>query len=196
MEEQTKIPVFKASLIYGAIIGVAMIVFNLLLYFTEQSLKTWAMIVSPVLYAGLLVMVLIMFRNEYGKGYAPFGRLVLLSLLVGVVASVFSAGYTVAIYEADDAYLQDVKYFAIDKIDKQYDKMDARFQERYSDDEYEMIEDRMMKTRKKSIKKIQEREPASFALLAIPNSIFMTVLIGLIAGIFIKKDNGPIIPKT
>jgi Zn-dependent protease with chaperone function len=196
MDEQTKIPVFKGALIYGLIVGLATIVFGLLLYFMDQSLETWAMIASPIIFLILIVGSLIMFKKEYGNGYAPYGKLVLVSLIVGIVASILTAIYSFAIYEMDDAYLQDTKYFAIEKIDEQFDKTDARLQERMSDSEYDTIESRLRQQRKRQINKIKDRTPASFALGGIFNTIFMAVLIGLIAGIFIKKKFVPVVPEA
>jgi cytochrome bd-type quinol oxidase subunit 2 len=191
MEEQAKVPVFKATLIYGIIVGLVTIVWALILYFIDQSLKTWAMIASPIIFVGMIVLALIMFRKEYGKGYARFGQLVLVSFLVGLFASILSAGYNFAIYEFDEGYLQDTKYYAIEQMDKQFEKMDARYQERLSDDQYDRVEEQMSQQRKKQVKRIQERSTMSLALSGIFGTVFMAVIIGLIAGIFIKKEPEP-----
>jgi len=104
MEDQEKVPVFKASLVYGAIVGLASIVLGLILYFLEQSLETWAMIASTALFVVLIVVSLVMFKKEYGKGFARFGRLVLVSFLVGLFASILSALFSFALFEMDKGY--------------------------------------------------------------------------------------------
>ena len=116
MEEQVKVPVFKASLIYGAIVGLAVIVLSLILYFIDQSLETWAMIASSIIFVGLLVGALILVRNEYGKGLITYGQVVLVGFLISLFASILSAGYTYAIYTMDESYFQDTKYAVIDKM--------------------------------------------------------------------------------
>lgn len=191
MEEQAKIPVFKASLIYGAIVGLATIVFSVLLYFIGQSLETWAMIASIILFVGLLVGALVLLRKEYGKGFISYGRVVLAGLLISLFASILSSGYSYAIYSMDESYFQDTKYAAIDKVVKQFDKMDARYQEKMSDEQYEMFEKEFEKQKKKQISKIKDRSAGSFAFSGIFNIVFMGVIIALIAGIFIKKVPKP-----
>lgn len=192
MEEQKKVPVFKASLIYGAIVGLASIVFGLILYFIGQSLETWAMIASTVLFVGLIVVSLIMYKKEYGQGFASFGRLVLVSFLVGLVASILSALFSFALFEMDEGYLQDTKYFAIEKMDKQMEKADARYQEKFSDDQYEIFEREMKKQRKKQVNKIENRSSFALAFGGMFSMVFLAVITGLIAGIFIKKEPKPI----
>ena len=191
MEKQEKVPVFKASLIYGAIVGLASIVFGLILYFIGQSLETWAMIASTVLFVGLIVVSLVMFKKEYGKGFASFGRLVLVSFLVGIVASILSAGFSFALFEMDEGYLQDTKYFAIEKMDKQMEKMDARYQEKLPDDQYDRVEKEMKKQRKKQVQKIEKRSAFALSFGSVFSMVFLSVIAGLIAGIFIKKDPVP-----
>lgn len=196
MEEQVKVPVFKGALIYGVIVGLALIVFSLLIYFVGQSLETWAMIAQPIIFLGLIVGSLIMFKKEYGKGFASFGRLVFVSFIVGTVTAILTAGFSYAIYELDEGYLQDTKYYAIDKVEKQFDKIDAKYQEKMSDEQYDKVEKEMRKQKKKAINKIQDRSGAKFALSGIFSSIFMAVIIGLIAGIFIKKEQEPSLPEA
>ncbi|MEX0983115.1 MAG: DUF4199 domain-containing protein [Bacteroidales bacterium] len=188
MEEKEKNPVFKASLIYGAIVGLASIVLTLIFYFIGLSLETWTMIVSIVIFIGLIIGSLMMYRKENGGGFASFGRLVFVSFIVGLVASVLSAAFNYALYEMDEGYLQDTKYYAIEKMDKQMEKMDARYQEKMSDDQYDMFEREMKKQRKKQEKKIEERSAFALSFGGIIGMVFIAVITGLIAGIFIKKN--------
>src|SRR6056297_575471 len=159
MEEQTNVPVFKGALTYGAIVGAVSIVIALIFYFIGQSLETWAAIASMVIFFLLIIGALIMFKKEYGKGYATYGQLVLVSFIVGLVAAIMSSLFTFALYKIDEGYLQDTRYAAIERVDKQIDKMSARYQERFSDEQYEMVEQRMKEQRKKGIDKIEEQSP-------------------------------------
>lgn len=192
MEETPKIPLFKASLIYGAIVGLANIVIGLILYFIGQSLETWAMIFGTLVGVGLLVGALIFLKKEYGKGFISFGQVVWGAVLISLVTSILTAAYTFALFEADKSYLQDIKYFTIERIDKQMDKMDTRYQERLSDEQYEAVEKQMKIQRKKQIDKIKDRSSGSFALGNIFNQVFLGLIIGLITGGFIKKKPAPI----
>jgi hypothetical protein len=187
MENQEKVPVFKASMIYGAIVGIASIVVALIFYFIGQSLETWASITSLVIFLGLIVASLVMFKREYGKGYASYGRLVLVSFLVGLASSILSAGFTFALFEMDEGYFQDTKYATIEKMDEQFEKMDLKYQEKLPDEQYDAVEKQLKKQRKKQVDKINNRSAFSFAAGGVFNAVFMSVLIGLIAAIFIKK---------
>lgn len=191
MEEQTNVPVFKGSLIYGVIVGAVSIIIALIFYFIGQSLETWAAIASMVIFFALIIGALIFFKKEYGKGYATYGQLVLVSFIVGLVAAILSSLFTFTLYSIDKAYLQDTKYSAIERIDKQIDKMSARYQERFSDEQYEMVEQRMKEQRKKGIDKIEERTPLRLAMSGIFGTVILSVIIGLIAAIFIRKNPDP-----
>lgn len=188
MEENAKVPVFKASLIYGAIVGIISGLIALILYFINQSLKDWAMVASPIIFVLLVVGSLILFRKEYGKGYAKFGQLVLVSFIIGIVSGIISSTFTFALYEMDEGYLQDVKYFSIEKIDERMDKMDQKYQEKLSADQYDRVEQQMKEQRKKAIRKLEDRSSSSFAYSGIIGLVFMSVIVGLLAGIFIKKE--------
>ncbi|HKK61061.1 MAG TPA: DUF4199 domain-containing protein [Bacteroidales bacterium] len=188
MEENGKVPVFKASLIYGAIVGIISGLIALILYFINQSLETWSMIASPLIFVILIVGALIMFRKEYGNGYAKFKQLVLVSFLVGIIAGIISSTFTIVLFEIDESYLQDTKYFAIERMDQQMEKMDARYQERFSPDQYDRIADQMDAQREKQTEKIMGRSSVSFAYTGIINLAFMALITGLIAGLFIKKN--------
>jgi membrane-bound ClpP family serine protease len=191
MEEQTKVPVFKGALIYGIIVGAVSIVVALILYFIGQSLETWAGIASTAIFLLLIIGSLIMFKKEYGNGFATYGQLVLVSFIVGLVAAILSSLFTLTLYTMDEAYLQDTKYAAIDRIDKQLDKMSARYQERFSDEQYEMVEERMKEQRKKGIDKIEEQSPLRLAMSGVFGMVIVSVIIGLIAAIFIRKKPDP-----
>jgi hypothetical protein len=60
------------------------------------------------------------------------------------------------------------------------------------DDQYDTLEERLSKQKKKQIKKIKERSVASFAFSSIYSRVIFGVLISLIAGIFIRKEQKPI----
>ncbi|MCF8225215.1 MAG: DUF4199 domain-containing protein [Bacteroidales bacterium] len=188
MEETAKVPVYKASVIYGVLVGLVSGVVGLVLYFIDQSLESWAVIFTPILYVALIVISLILFRREYGKGYARYGQLVLVSFITGIAAAIITSSFTFIIYQMDESYIQDTKYFAIEKMDKQFEKMEARYQEKLPADQYDTFEERMKDQRKKQVNKIENKSTFSFAFGGVFSLIIISVLTGLIAAIFIKKD--------
>ncbi|MCF8346757.1 MAG: DUF4199 domain-containing protein [Bacteroidales bacterium] len=193
MENQEKIPVLKPALVYGAIVGLATIVVSLLLYFVDQSFEKWAIILGSVVSYGLILLTLVLYRSEYARDILSYGRVVGISLLIGLVAGLLTSIYTFTIYSADESYLQDTKYFAIEKMDERLAKTDAKYQEKMSDDQYEMFENTMNDTRKKAVDKIMKTSPVKFALQSFMSFVFTSLIIGLIAGIFLRRK--PAEPK-
>ncbi len=187
MDEQANVPVFKASAIYGVIVGLASIVLSLILYFIGQSLEPWAGYLSTIVLVLLIIGSLIMFKREYGKGYAKYGQLVLVSFIVGLVAALLTSAFTFVLYTTDEGYLQDTKYVTLEKVDKQFEKQDLKFQERFSDEQYEAVESRLAEQRKKAIDRVKNQTPMKLAFSGIIAMVFMSVIIGLIAAIFIKR---------
>ena len=74
MEEQVKAPIMKGSLIYGIILGLATIVVNLVLYFIDQSLETWVRVFNPIFNVGMLILMVVLFKKEYGNGTLYYGK--------------------------------------------------------------------------------------------------------------------------
>ncbi len=187
MENQEKVTVLKPALVYGAIVGLATIVVSLILYFVDQSFEKWAIVLGSVVSYGLILLTLVLYRSEYAREVLNYGRVVGLSLLIGLVAGLLTSIYTFSVYSADESYLQDTKYFAIEKMDDRLAKTDAKYQEKLSDDQYEMFENTMDETRKKAVERIMNTSPAKFALQSFISFLFSSLLIGLIAGIFLRR---------
>jgi len=193
MEEQAKIPVFKASLYYGLIVGLVTIVISLIFYFIGQSFEKWAMYTSLVIAVAVLVLALVLLRKEYGKGFISYGNVVLASVLISLVAAILTSVYTYAIFEFDKEYLQDTKYYALEQIDKRMEKTDAKYQEKLTDEQYDQFASRMKAQKKKIVDKIKNRSAFRLASGNIFNNIFFGLIIGLLAGIFIQKKPQPVI---
>ncbi len=191
MEEQAKIPLFKGSLIYGLIVGLAMIVINLVFYFLDLSFKSWALIFLAILSVVLLVGALILFRSEYGKGFIKYGQVVLAGLLISIISGILVSGYNYVIFTFDESYFQDAKYYALDKMNEQFDKTQAKYEDRLSDDQLDTFQNRLDQQRKKLTRKVKERSVGSTSFLGIFNSIIGGLVIGLLAGIFLKKKPKP-----
>ncbi len=191
MEEQSKAPVLKPALIYGAIAGLASVVLSLILYFIGKTFESWAMVLGSVVSVGLIVLTLVLYRSEYAKTSLSYGRVVGMAVLIGLVSSILSGIYTFTIYTADDSYLQDMKYYAMEKMDERMEKTDAKYQAKLSDEQYDAFEARMDAARKKGVKKIKEGTPLKYARQSIFGAVFFAALIGLIAGIFLRRKSGP-----
>lgn len=187
MEENGKVPVLKASLIYGAIVGLVIGVISVILYFIGQSLEDWARYLTLALILVLNIGSLVMFKKEYGKGYATFGQLLAVAMIVGITSSIITSTFSFLLFQIDESYLQDIKYEAVEEIDKRMEKQDLKFQERYSADQYDAVADRLESQHEKMVDKTMARSAFATSYLGVINSIFFSFFIGLIAGLILKK---------
>jgi len=188
MEQENKPSMLKGTLIYGAIVGLVSVIVSLILYFVDLSLEKWTGWLSLGIMVVMIVVTLIMYKNEYGKGFIKYGQVVLVGFLISIFAGILSVVQTFAVFKIDESYLQDTKYFAIEEINKRIDKMDLRYQERLSDDDYDVFSERMEEGREAAIEKVKERSAFAFAFPGFFNFVFMGVIISLLAGIVIRKN--------
>jgi K+ transporter len=188
MEQEAKPSIVRGTLVYGLIVGLSMVVVSMVLYFVDKSLETWSGVLTTLLFMGLIALSLILFKREYTDGYIKYGRVVVGGLLISVFAGFILVLQSYALFKFDDSYLQDTKYFAIEQVNKRIDKMDLKYQERLSDDEYAMFEDRMEDGRQQAIDKIKDRSAFAFSFPGLFNYLLLGVVAALITGIFIRKN--------
>jgi len=171
MEEQAKVPVFKAALIYGAIVGFVSIVVSVLLNLLDLTFATWAGFLSLAITFGILVYVLRAYREEYLGGYAKYGQLVLMSLYIGIVSSVLVTIYTyINITIIDPDFIQKTINFT-------YDKMANN--PRMTDEVLDMVMERMES--KMTVSRI--------IIQGAIGGIVWTTILGLIVGAFTRKQD-------
>lgn len=170
MEETAKKPVLKAALIYGAIIGFVGIVIAVVLDLLGLTYETWAGLVSFAITIGLVVYALIAYKKEYLGGYATYSELMLMALLMSVFATVISITYTainITILDPDATE----KMFNV-----AYERManNPRMTEEMLDVMIERMEGKFT--------------PGRILIQGFIGGYVMTVIIGVIAAAFIKKE--------
>lgn len=171
MEEKAKKPVLKAALIYGAIIGFVGIVIAVLFDLMGLTFKTWAGLVSFAISIVLVAYSLSAYKKEYLGGYASYSDLMLMTLLMSVFATVLTTIYTAINITLIDPDLPE-KMFNV-----AYDKMAKN--PRMTEDVLDMMVERME----------GKFTPARLLIQGFIGGYVMTVIIGVIAGAFIKKEN-------
>ena len=184
MQDQEKTKVFIPALIYGAMLGVAYIVIALILYFLNISFKPIAGIIVPIVSSAVIVYSLYAYRNEYGKGFATYGRLVGMSVLITFLANFLIVGFTTARYAIDDNYFVEVKYQEIEKSKEVSEKILTWFEDSPS---YEDMEKGMDEQMEKAQDKMESAKPFSQARKGAGMRVFGALIIGLISAIFLKK---------
>ncbi len=174
MEETAKAPFWKPALTYGAIYGIVGIVLSVIFYVLNLQFKGWTQLVSLVVSILVIVYCLKNYRNEYLGGYASYGKLLVMSLTVAVVATILTTIYTyILINVIDPEYIQKATQFQIDRLSS-----NPRIPEAQLDRIIERMESRMNNQRT--------------LLMGFAMGIVITFIIGLIASAFIKKEQNPV----
>ena len=174
MEETAKAPFWKPALTYGAIYGVVGILLSVIFYVLNLQFKGWTQLISLVVSIVVLVYCLKNYRNEYLGGYASYGKLLVMSLGVAVVATILSSIYMYLLINViDPDYIEKATQYQIDRLSN-----NPRFTEAQLDAFIERLENRASNQRT--------------MVMGFVAGIIVTFIIGLIASAFIKKEQNPV----
>ena len=174
MEEQTKTPLLKPALIYGLISGFIGILVSVIFYVMGLTLETWVGLVSLAIGIIVLVYLLITYRNEYLGGFASFGQIFIMGLIIGIISSIISAAYTYLLYTVIDPDLvEKMRIAAEEKI-----MNTSRIPESMYDDLFEKMEKRM--------------QPSKLAIMGLILGPILNAIISLIIAAFVKKEENPV----
>jgi cation transport ATPase len=173
MEEKAKAAFWKPALIYGAIVGFVGILFGVIFYIMGLSTKNWSQWISSLIALAVLIYCLVAYRKEYLGGFASFGQIFLMALVIGIVATILSTIYSYILMGVIDPELIDkLKLVAEEKITS-----NPRIPENYYDIAMERLDKQFTLNR-------------MLVMGAIMGPI-MYAIIGLIAAAFIKKEETP-----
>lgn len=170
MDENSKKPFLKPALIYGAIMGFVGILISVIFYVTDLLFKPWAGILSLVITIFVLVYLLRAYRNEYLNGLSTYGRLVLMSLAIGLVSGILAAVFNYLLYYV---------------IDPDLVQRTLTFTESKLMDNPRIPENMIDKAMERAARGLEPLRLVRKALIG--NTIFLGV-VGLIAAIFLKKE--------
>jgi len=94
MEEKTKAPFWKPALIYGAIVGFVGILIGVIFYVMDLMTASWTQWLSLLISVVILVYCLSMYKKDYLGGYASYGQIWKMTMVIGVIASIIGAIYS------------------------------------------------------------------------------------------------------
>jgi hypothetical protein len=159
----------EPALLYGGITGGAILLHSVVLYAMDASFSGYSVISGYVLPAGLIFLVLYLYRKEYLGGAMSYSQGLGMGTLLMVVAGIISAIYT---------------YVFIKYIDPDFVKLVVQMQEekliaKGMDDA--TIEQAMSFTEK-------FRSLGFMTIGSFFNSVFMGAIISAIVSIFLKKE--------
>ena len=173
MEDKANVPFWKPALIYGAILGFVSVLIGVVFYILDMSTASWARWVSSLIILAALIYCLVAYRKEYLGGYATFGQIFLIALVMGVIATFLNTIYSYILMGViDPDLIEKLRLF-------QEEKMLSN--PRYPESAHDQIIARLEK---------------QFTLkrMLVMGAIFgpvMYAVIGLISAAFIKKEETP-----
>ncbi len=168
MENKPSIVVL--SLGYGVIIGLAMIVFSLILFLMNLSQGSGLEYLSYLILLAGIILVQINYRNKYLGGYIDYGKAFLIGFLSSVFLALIMGIYTYIFFKyIDPGAMEEGMALAEQKM------MDRGM----SDME---IEQGMAVANK-------FQSAGMFTFFAIAGNIFIGMVFSLITAIFVKKEN-------
>jgi hypothetical protein len=172
MEE--KVNVWKANLMNGLILGLAGIVYSLIMYFLDLTLNKTQGYVFIVVEAGLLFLFLKAYRDNVKHGQITYGESFGAGVIISLYYSIIMAVFIYILYSFIDPGLVKKSLAMAEEIMQKKGIPEASM-------------DMAMKMQEKIMK------PQIIAPLSIFMNMIWGVVLSLIISIFIKKDGNPLI---
>lgn len=170
---EKKVSVWQATLNSGIILGLALVIYTLHLYFLDQTFNQKLGYVSILILIVGLVLGIKSFRDDARGGIMSYGQGVGAGTVIGLYAGIIGAIFTFLLYEVIDPDLTGkLLTFTEEKLLES-----GRVPE-------EMM-DQTMEMRKKFM------APWIMSIGEIISYVFFGVVISLIASIFLKKEGNP-----
>lgn len=162
----------KPAINHSLIISAALIILSLILYLTGNMQSKAGSWISYVIIIAGIIYAAINYRNENLGGFISYGRVVGYSVIVGLFTGIITGIFTFILYG----------YISPDLVEEARLEAERQLYRANPDIDYEMAEG-ILKMQYWMIK------PYALLLMSIVGGAFQGVIIGLIAGIFVKKTN-------
>ncbi len=168
--ENTKVSVWKANLNWGLILGLALVIYSALLYFTDNMFNRSLGYVSYLLIVIGIFFGVKAYRDNFLGGYISYGQTIGAGIIISLYASIIGAVFTILLYKFIDPDLS---------------------QKLYAFSEQQMLDKGTPEDQVEMAMKMTEKflNPYFMAGFAILGSVIVGLIISLIEGIFLKKEN-------
>ena len=171
MEEKTEAPFWKPALIYGAIVGFVGILVGVIFYVMDLAVENWTNYVSMLISVAILIYCLVTYKKEYLGGYASYGQIWKMTLVIGIIATIITTIYSYILMGIIDPGLIDKMKIAAE----QKFLNNPRIPESMMDSTLERLENSM------NLKRIM--------IMGLIFGPVVWAILGLIIAAFVKKNN-------
>jgi len=171
---ENKVSVWKSNLNNGIILGLAGVVFTLVLWFLEQTMnKTLGYIWLLVLIVALFFLIK-SYRDNYLRGFITYGQSLGAGVVIMIYYSIIGAIFAFILYKFIDPGL--------------IDKMLALSEE-------SMVERGIPESAMEQGMKVQQKimTPGVLALISIITTVFYGTIMSLLVSIFTRREGNPLI---
>ena len=161
--------IWKNAMNGGLILGIALIIYSLLMYFLGLNLEKWVGYVSYLIIIAGLVYTTKQYRDDVLEGAITYGKALGYGTLVALFAGIISGVYSFIFYS----------YIDPEVINKILEMTEEQLVNKGMADE--QIE-QAINMQKKFM------TPAMMSLMAVPGTAFIGFIISLFTSIFLKKE--------
>jgi len=173
MEENAKAPFWMPALTYGAIAGFAGILLSVIFYFMNLSTANWTQYIGILVGIVVLVFCLLAYRKEYMGGFATFGQMFKMALMIGIISTILGTIFSYLMMTViDPDLLGKIRLAAEEKVIN-----NPRIPESMHDDVIARME--------------KNFHIGRMMIMGLVGGIFLNAIFGLIVAAFVKKEQTP-----
>jgi len=171
---EQKVNVWKANLTNGLILGLAGVVYSLVMYFLDLTFNQVQGYIYMVIQIALLFFLLKSYRDNYMHGQITYGQSVGAGVVMCLYSAVIGAIFMYLLYTVIDSGLTEKQLAFVEE------KMLQKGAPQQAIDAAMGIQRKIMK-------------PIIMAPIGVLGSMFYGTILSLIVSIFIKKEGNPLI---
>ncbi len=171
--EPKKNSIFNHALTYGAIVGIALIIWTILLFIMDLSFNKWLGYVSYLFIIAGIILGMKSYRDNVQGGFINYGKALGIGVLISLIAGIISALYfLIHINFVDTEFLAKSQQFTEEQM------LSKGLTEEQVEMQIEMTSKFM--------------RPGFMFIMSIVGNVFMGTIISLIIAAFVKKDENPV----
>jgi hypothetical protein len=172
MENKIEPSLVKSSMNYGALLGLALVIYSLILWMLDLSTSRSLGYVSYLIIIAGLFLGMKMFRDQESGGFITYGRALGLGVMISLFAAIISGFFGYIFFKfLDPGMIEKIALMAEEQL----------YERGMPEEQIEMA----LNAQKMFMK------PGFLAITSFIGYVFMGFIFSLIIAIFVKKDAPP-----